>query len=193
METLNVAAISESTENVLGPGKRFIIWVQGCPFNCKNCVSPDWIPETKANIISISKLAEVIVNDFSIEGITISGGEPMRQANGLNKLLTIVKESRNDLNTICFTGYKIERLIESHQLQLIENLDVLIDGLYVDKLNTSKGLRGSENQRIHFVTDKLLSYKEEFESGDRNFELLDRGEEWLYIGIPEKGISNLLI
>ena len=34
---LNVARIIENTE-AEGPGKRFALWVQGCPFRCKGWV-----------------------------------------------------------------------------------------------------------------------------------------------------------
>jgi anaerobic ribonucleoside-triphosphate reductase activating protein len=56
MTLLNVAEICPAT-HTLGPGQRFVVWVQGCCFKCRGCVSPDWIPQTKATLIEPSELA----------------------------------------------------------------------------------------------------------------------------------------
>ena len=85
MTLLNVAEICPATRT-LGPGQRFVIWVQGCCFNCRGCISPDWIPQKQANLVDPVRLANYILSIPSTEGLTISGGEPMLQAAALSEL-----------------------------------------------------------------------------------------------------------
>lgn len=186
-DTLNIAAICSEGTNVLGPGKRFVIWVQGCPFDCFNCTSPDWIPIEERNRIKISSLVDVIFEDKEIEGLTISGGEPMLQANGLSKLCKMIKERDSSKDFIVFTGFESEKLIRnSNYKPFLKWIDVLISEKYIDKLNNNKGLRGSSNQKIHFLSDKLLSFKNDFYNQPRKLEYFFRKDEILMVGLKNK-------
>lgn len=186
---LNIAAFKNNVTN-LGPGKRFVIWVQGCPFNCQGCISQEWIPFTKANIIQAEELAKLIINTKDISGITLSGGEPMMQAYGLNHMLKLVKEKRPELNVISFTGFKLKQLKWLEARELLGKLDVIISGLYVDSLNDNRGLRGSSNQKITFLTDRLLIYKDEFDNGERQFEISILDNHLFTTGMPPRKIQT---
>ncbi len=59
MTLLNIAEICPATRT-LGPGQRFVIWVQGCCFNCCGCISPEWIPQEVANLVEPTMLAQRI-------------------------------------------------------------------------------------------------------------------------------------
>ena len=96
--------------NVLGPGKRYIIWTQGCFRRCFRCASPELQPIDQGSTINIEVLAQQIINSYDIDGITISGGEPFLQAKELGTLLSKVLRVRPELNVILFTGYKFEDL-----------------------------------------------------------------------------------
>ena len=76
MALLNIAQICPSTR-VLGPGQRLVIWVQGCCFDCPGCVAPDWIPQKQAQLIAPDKLTDYILTLPDLDGITVSGGEPI--------------------------------------------------------------------------------------------------------------------
>ena len=147
---LNIADLCPSTR-ALGPGLRAALWVQGCPIHCKGCIAPDWIPFKKAHLLSPGEAAERLLQDETIEGITISGGEPMLQAVGLAAMLRIVRSIKN-LHVICFTGFRYEHLLgwnENRKIaDLLDEIDVLIDGPYVEKLNDGLTFAGSSNQRI---------------------------------------------
>ena len=67
----------------LGPYNRFALWVQGCPFSCTECMSPDSQDFNSGLEMSISAIVDLILNEINIEGLTISGGEPFSQANEL--------------------------------------------------------------------------------------------------------------
>ena len=188
LATLNVAQICPATR-ALGPGKRFVIWVQGCPFNCLGCIAPDWIPIKLANLISVEQMAERILDVTDLEGITLSGGEPMLQAGALSELIHLLRASKDSLSAIAFSGFTLEQLRKKRAKdraidQLLSQLDVLIDGLYIGDLNVGKGLRGSRNQRVHFLSDRYVELREEFENGPRHIELHVSESELLLTGIP---------
>ena len=75
----NLAAFQSQTR-ALGPGVRAAIWVQGCQLRCRGCIAPDWIPQTEAQLVPVAHLAERILQIPALQGLTISGGEPMLQA-----------------------------------------------------------------------------------------------------------------
>ena len=181
---LNLAAFHPGTD-ALGPGKRFAMWVQGCPFSCKGCIAPDWIPIKAANQFDPHYFADLIMKIPGLDGITISGGEPMLQAQALAEMLERV-HAQSDLNVIVFSGFRYETLLESPPNPFVpvflKHIDVLIDGLYVEKLNNGKGLRGSTNQRFHFLTPRLKDF--DFASLPRKVEVyLYEGEAFL-VGVP---------
>ena len=186
--SLNIAAIVPHTQ-ALGPGTRAAIWVQGCPFRCPGCVAPDWIPFVAATRLTPEEILERI--DLNkITGITFSGGEPMAQAAELAALIRLARQKK-DLDLICFTGYRYERLLKHPPNQgvpqLIAEVDVLIDGPYIQALNDSIGLRGSSNQRVIYLTSKLKDHI--LESGTRHLEVTVTDGELAFVGIPTPGMT----
>ena len=73
---------------VLGPGRRIGIWVQGCSIGCPGCLSQDtWSPDA-AEPVSVARVIETCrrVSKDELDGVTISGGEPFDQPDGLRCL-----------------------------------------------------------------------------------------------------------
>jgi anaerobic ribonucleoside-triphosphate reductase activating protein len=110
---LNIAHICPETR-ALGPGLRAVVWVQGCCFNCPGCIAPEWINFRIAKLISPDSLAEKLLSNPNIEGLTFSGGEPMLQPAGLAKLAQIARKKK-DISIICYTGFTLEQLIKNPQ------------------------------------------------------------------------------
>ncbi len=186
---LNVAATCSGT-HTLGPGLRAAVWVQGCPFHCQGCIAPDWIPFKPARQINVDGLVDELLSNPQVSGLTFSGGEPMKQAAGLAAVARLARQ-RRDLNIICFTGYKFEKLLkpplDPAVQELLAQVDVLIDGSYVARLNDNQGLRGSSNQRIHHLSLRLKDY--DFETAARQVEMqIDEGHI-LMVGIPLVGMD----
>jgi anaerobic ribonucleoside-triphosphate reductase activating protein len=195
-DALNVAQICPETY-ALGPGKRFVVWVQGCPFDCAGCIAPDWIPIREAQIVPVRELVERILATEDLEGITISGGEPMLQADCLARLLSEVRTVRPDLSAIAFSGFKLEQLkrkaiTDPGIARLLGQLDVLIDGLYRQEHDDGRGLRGSLNQRTHFLTDRYKHLTEEFENGNRDLEIHLLSDGLLLVGLPTQGAMRTM-
>jgi anaerobic ribonucleoside-triphosphate reductase activating protein len=187
---LNIAATCSATRS-LGPGLRAVVWVQGCPFRCRGCIVPEWLPNTPARLIDADTLAGELLTDERVDGLTFSGGEPMLQADALARVVRTVRRSR-DVSLICFTGYRLERLQTRPPADgvglLLGEVDVLIDGPYAASRNDGQGMRGSDNQRIHHLTDRLLAARDELESAPRRVEVHVDGTGALLVGVPGPGV-----
>lgn len=149
---LNVADIDRASF-ANGPGRRFVIWVQGCPFRCHGCSNPDFLPFRPANPFTVGEIFEQIMMAEGVEGVTFSGGEPMSHASALSVLAERVQSV--GLSIVCFSGYTLEEIRlngDPYQLKLLSHIDVLIDGRYNNKL-PGGGLTGSANQKIHCLSD----------------------------------------
>lgn len=188
---LNIANMVAKT-NALGPGLRAVIWVQGCRLHCPGCIAPDWIPFKPAMQLTPEEVVERLVSD-DISGLTFSGGEPMEQAEALAQVAHLARQKK-ELDIICFTGYHYQTLFHrppnAGVTRLLSLVDVLIDGPYDRSLNDSLGLRGSTNQRIIHLTDRLKQHA--FESQVRQVELKIEEGALTLVGIPTPKIAAAL-
>lgn len=183
-EFINILDLCETGTKTLGPGNRYAIWVQGCPFNCKSCTTPEGIPIVQNRLIDINYIIDSIFNNKIIDGITISGGEPFLQASKLYIILKEVRKKRPDLTVIVYTGFQHKNLDWIEAQDFLTLIDLLIDGQYVEKLNNNKGLRGSTNQNFIFLTERLLMKKEYFIKKERDIEIHIEKQQKTIIGIP---------
>ncbi len=115
-----------------GPGNRLVIWVQGCKFSCKGCFNPETHPYTKEHLVDIVDLVRMINEDLSIEGITISGGEPLDYPNQIRSLLIGIERR---ITTIIYSGYLYEDIVSNEDLlKIIKRADLSIVGRYNSSL-----------------------------------------------------------
>jgi anaerobic ribonucleoside-triphosphate reductase activating protein len=139
---------------------------------------------------TVEALAEWVLQQTTVEGITISGGEPMMQADQLVALLDLVRAKR-DLGVVCYTGYTCEQLHSSGtpaQQQLLHRTDLLIDGPYKESAHADLLWRGSANQRLLLLTDRYAGeiarrLQEEDRSAGLQIFMADSGIPW-YAGVP---------
>lgn len=138
-----------------GPGLRAVIWTQGCSLGCRGCFNPETHPAQAGELISVSKLSEwILAQSNSIEGLTISGGEPFQQPQALAGLLSLVRSS-SGLSVLVFTGYTQRELANiPFAADALTNIDVLISGRYIDSQRVASGLSGSANKIFHFLTSR---------------------------------------
>ncbi|PNT92254.1 4Fe-4S single cluster domain-containing protein [Clostridium thermosuccinogenes] len=140
---------------VLGPGKRVGIWFCGCPHRCKGCSNPElweFQERYKTTPEIIFNLVQSIAKDHTIDGFTVTGGDPMYQAMELQQLLVLLRTISDDI--IVYTGYGKNEL----EPEMLANISVLIDGKYIEELNDNSLLRGSSNQKI-YILDKAKESK----------------------------------
>lgn len=148
----------------LGPGERIGIWLQGCKRNCPGCANPELqsfegkeVP--KEMVLGMCRAA---IKDYSLTGITVTGGEPLLQPEELDYLLGGLKDLCDDV--LLFTGYRLSEIEKEdmpHIKNLLTNVSVLVDGEYIREENHGEILRGSSNQIIHYLDE---SKKEKYEA-----------------------------
>ena len=131
-----------------GPGTRFVVWLQGCTLGCPGCFNPTTHPSGGDPIEVDALLARI---PAGVDGLSLSGGEPMQQPEAAVALLTGARA--RGLSTLMFSGYTIDEIRAlPHGDAVLAALDVLVDGRYVASERLATGLRGSANQRIHLLT-----------------------------------------
>jgi anaerobic ribonucleoside-triphosphate reductase activating protein len=155
---LRVAQVVPVTE-AEGPGRRFAIWVQGCPLRCPGCCNPQMLPFEGGEAVPISRLFEQIGQAAArdgVEGVSFLGGEPTSQARGVAALARLVRGA--GLSVMVYSGFMLEELRESadpDQLALLDATDLLVDGPYLqDQPETRRRWLGSTNQRVHDLTGR---------------------------------------
>lgn len=180
---------------VLGPGKRYALWTQGCRKRCKGCVFPEGQSlESNGYHIGTEELVRRILGQAqNLTGVTISGGEPFLQAASINELILEIRR-QSGLDIMIYSGYTLAELraredaaIES----ILANVDLLVDGEYVEEQNTNSIYRGSDNQVIHFLSDKYLPFRQKIlGTKNRSLEFEHKGEELFMVGLPAKGFMK---
>lgn len=167
-----------------GEGVGVSLFVQGCPFHCKNCFNSDtwdfnggkeWTEKTK------NKFMELIDRPY-IKRVSFLGGECLADQN-LDEVLKLTKQIRisfpektiwlytgfcwNDI--MCsFAGLQADCVVLDKKdieawekrRKIISNIDVLVDGEYIDEQkDLSLKFRGSKNQRVIDVKQSLAQNK----------------------------------
>lgn len=140
-----------------GEGLRVVLWVAGCDHGCKGCHnSITWDPNggIPFDTAAQKELFDALNHDY-ISGITLSGGDPLYIGNreDVTNLSKTVKERFPDKNIWLYTGYRWE---EISALPIMNYIDVLVDGRFVEDLKDTKlHWKGSFNQRIIDVQKSL--------------------------------------
>lgn len=135
-----------------GDGLRLSIYFSGCSHNCFGCHNPDSHDPEKGVLLD-SVLAAEIVNKVNtnplLDGITLSGGDPMFNPEALLEFLKFLKE-KTKKNIWCYTGYTYEQLLKDPlRSECLKYIDTLVDGPFIMALrDPSLSFRGSTNQRI---------------------------------------------
>lgn len=115
----------ESFGTVDGPGVRMVVFMQGCPMRCAYCHNPDTWTEEKGTIMTAEELLERFRRNFSYYkngGITVSGGEPLLQAEFVTELFRQAKEEgiHTCLDTSGIVPGEYEELLSVTDLVLLD-------------------------------------------------------------------------
>ena len=173
----------------LGPGRRLALWFQGCSLHCPGCLAPELRSHRGGAEIGADRLVRWAAGQAGHDGVTISGGEPFEQVEGLAALVTGLRR-RTSLDLLLFTGFRWEELQRRARRcgrvrQVLDQIDALVDGRYVHALNDSRGLRGSANQRLFLRGARLASLSSGFDAAPRRIEVRPLGDGTrMMIGIP---------
>lgn len=182
----------ERGTRVLGPGLRAVLWLQGCHRRCPGCLVPESWPLEGGQATTVEEAAEWVLSCPDVEGLTISGGEPMLWAEPLVALVDRLRE-RRDLGVMCYTGYLLDELRSQGtpaQQALLERIDLLVDGPYLEERHADLLWRGSSNQRLLALSNRYLGALPPERSGvDRSagleFRVEDTGQ-FHFTGVPAR-------
>ncbi len=154
---MKISSFKEYSE-IYGFEPCFVLWMQGCPIQCKGC----WNTQTwdfkggyEMDIESIFTLIKKQRDskEWDIKALTILGGEPFFQYDELYHLVSLVKTL--DIGIIVYSGYEKEELIQAQKDSIFNLIDVLIYGRYIESMrDTHLFLRGSTNQVIDFLSTR---------------------------------------
>lgn len=156
MGSVRVAQIVADTE-AEGPGRRFAVWVQGCPLRCAGCCNPQMLKFEGGTETPVSELvaqALASARDKGIEGVSLLGGEPTAQAEALAEFAHAVRNA--GLSVMVYSGFtRAELEAKPDAAKLLAACDLLVDGPY-DRMQPESERRwiGSTNQVLHFLSDR---------------------------------------
>jgi anaerobic ribonucleoside-triphosphate reductase activating protein len=140
------AVIPRSAAN--GPGTRCVIWSQGCALGCPGCFNPEThAPAGEGFVRTAGEVAaDVLADAAHLEGVTLTGGEPLEQPAAIAAFCAEVK-ARSRLGVIVLTGFT-RREIETDPARAaaVADADLVITGRYNERLRLARGLRGSSNK-----------------------------------------------
>ena len=160
-----------------GDGLRVVLWLSGCSHHCYNCQNPQtWDVNSGIPFDESAKkeLFRELDKDY-ISGLTLSGGDPLHEAN-LDGVLDLVNEIRLSFpnkSIWVYSGYNFQKVMQQlpnlstkdnynmyKRQKIIKQCDVMVDGRYIDsQRNPSKKWAGSDNQRVIDIQQSLEKSK----------------------------------
>ena len=135
-----------------GPGYRTSVFTQGCPHHCPGCHNPESHDPNGGTVWTLDDVEKKFTGNPLLDGVTLSGGEPFRQAEACAELAR--RARAKGLNVWTYTGYTYENLLIKAQTEpgvqaLLNETDVLVDGPFVLALRSLElEFCGSRNQRL---------------------------------------------
>ena len=140
---------------------RTSLFVSGCTHHCKNCFNKIAWDFNYGKEFTESVEDDILKScepDY-ISGVTLLGGEPFEPENQprLLEFLKKFKEMYPEKNVWCYSGYTYEELTGKKEsrcftektVDMLNLIDILVDGEYVEELHTLMiRFRGSTNQRL---------------------------------------------
>ena len=157
MEIRTFGTVEDSI--VDGPGLRYSVFVQGCPHHCPGCHNPESHDFAGGTLTDTEALLRPMKMNPLLDGLTLSGGEPMCQPEACRALADAAHAQR--MNVWCYTGYTWEQLLaeqDAARMALLQAVDVLVEGPFIlSQRSLELKYCGSRNQRLVDVKKSLAT------------------------------------
>ncbi len=144
-----------------GNGIRTTVFVTGCTHHCFNCFNGEYQDPNNGKPWTDKETQQVLqyVSDDNVAGLTLLGGEPFQNIDGLLPLVRAVRKAQPEKDIWVYSGYTLDAILKDpKKKELLEECDILVDGLYVEELrDPALRFRGSKNQRIIDIKKTLSS------------------------------------
>ena len=145
MSNLRINSIMNNPSLCDGYGYRTVVFLQGCNLRCPGCQNPSTWDINKGVSVDVKDLAHHLREKCLNKKLTISGGEPLLQAEALKELL----EELKDFDLCLYTGHELNEVPK----EILKYLKYIKVGRFILEQRTStKPFVGSTNQkfvRIH--------------------------------------------
>lgn len=167
----------------LGSGNRLGVWVRGCARCCPGCASPEFQLRSGPGV-PVQQLLDKMPPLPGCTGLTISGGEPFDQPEGVLELVQWFTSRYSD-DVLIYTGYTLDELHRRSQPQteaLIHAAAAIVDGPYREEENDGRGLRGSANQKLYVF--RCPERYADFLQTERRQQAFSAGDRIVMVGIP---------
>ena len=133
-----------------------------CPWHCKGCWNSETWELDNSLEIPNEEVVKQVIEALDAGGIkkdlTLLGGDPLADPNrdDVQYIIREVRKARPDTRVLCWTGYIWKNCKD---FEVVKDIDILIDGLFVEKLKVLGKKYGSSNQRIIDVQESLKTGK----------------------------------
>ena len=134
-----MSVLSNSLQN--GQGMRDVIFFAGCDHHCPQCQNPSTHDIYNGVRLTVDEVFKHLTGEQEIcDGLTLSGGDPFKQPKAIVEIVTEYRKRFADRDVWCYTGYRLEELLELAETDrdiknALEVIDILVDGKYNYKLN----------------------------------------------------------
>ena len=158
-----------------GDGLRVVLWLSACSHHCYNCQNPQtW--DVNSGIPFDESAKEELFRELDkdyISGLTLSGGDPLHEAN-LDGVLDLVNEIRllfPNKSIWIYSGYRWSEIFNDgvyltkecagwKRREIVKKCTVMVDGRYIDsQRNPSKKWAGSDNQHVIDISQSITQNK----------------------------------
>ncbi len=181
---IRLASDLQKDSVVDGIGVRTVIWTQGCSHNCPGCQNPLTHDFNDGILVDVDEIKREIDELIGQRGITFSGGDPLFQIDAIIELAKYIKKKNMDVWV--YTGFTYEEVLNMKKgRELLETIDVLVDGKFDEKQRTLDApFRGSLNQKIidgpaSLKQDKIVLMSEYMQKSAIKYHRLEK--EQIYI------------
>ena len=164
---MRIAGIIEDDIVDCDDGIAVSLWTVGCPHHCKGCHNQNlWDYGAGQDIpikTVINEIKEKINKNGVMRNFSVLGGEPLDPQNikDVDEVLKEIRAVYPSIKIYLWTGYTFEELSDREDVQnVLKNVDVLIEGRYIEELRADLPLRGSSNQRVYIRGKDLKFYTE---------------------------------
>ncbi|MBI5244090.1 MAG: radical SAM protein [Elusimicrobia bacterium] len=171
-----------------GPGERFVVWVQGCSLACPGCFNPELSDPGGGTEVRVQELAERINKTAGIRGLTLSGGDPLEQAEAVLELL---KRLDRRLDVVLFTGFTPQEIAsDPAKARILRHVDLMVAGRYERaRALENDPWRSSSNQEVVELSGRIRLGEG---PGCRVEIFIGPGGKFLLTGLPIRGLAEAL-
>jgi anaerobic ribonucleoside-triphosphate reductase activating protein len=144
-----------------GPGTRYTIWVQGCSIHCPGCSNTDTWDFSGGIEYDVQDLIKDILSTEGIDGISITGGEPLDQYKAVYELCKGVFDYTSVFLTTGYSSLSLSPATEHcYHLALLTVLDIVSIGPFEQDEICNKGWKGSSNQKVIHLTERGIKLED---------------------------------